>query len=379
MHGVCHVYLLQMICIVHKVCNRTRVKKMSLLAVEPPGPVDPALLATPGAFAWWYADLLDEYGDGAVLVWAWGLPFLPGIASAEREGRPEAPLGRPALGLAVYRAGRPYFYTLRAHAPDEVEGDGTTWRFGRSRIASRAHDDVRSLVADLDLDVPGGGRATARLEIAGAAARLDAVGASAHRWAPRTACARGTLTIESDGGRLAIAGRAWHDGNYAPAPLHRLGMRAWCWGRVALPDADLLWYALRGEDGADERWVVRLGPDGTGEAREDAGLVLGDWRRDRYGLTLPGRVSLGDALDVRAGAVVDRGPFYLRWLVSAREVDGRVGHGFAEVCRPDRVDLAPWRPFVRMRVDGPGRAAFLPLFTGPAEGRLGRLLRHWRG
>ena len=34
------------------------------------------VLDTPG-FAWWYLDVVDAEGTGLVLIWSFGLPFLP--------------------------------------------------------------------------------------------------------------------------------------------------------------------------------------------------------------------------------------------------------------------------------------------------------------
>ena len=71
--------------------------------------------------------------------------------------------------------------------------------------------------------------------------------------------------------------------------------------------------------------------------------------------------------------VVDSGPFYMRYLTRARAGDGEAT-GVAELIRPDRIDLARHRPFVRMRVQQPSsNSAWLPLFSGPKQGRIRRL------
>jgi len=49
-------------------------------------PLDRRLLEAPGGFAWWYLDALDARGDGLVVIWSFGLPFLPGYRSASRRG-----------------------------------------------------------------------------------------------------------------------------------------------------------------------------------------------------------------------------------------------------------------------------------------------------
>jgi hypothetical protein len=68
-------------------------------------------------------------------------------------------------------------------------------------------------------------------------------------------------------------------------------------------------------------------------------------------------------------------------LSEARTAAGELALGWSELCRPDRVDLAPHRPFVKMRVHraaGPN-SIWLPLFTGPRSGRVSRLVRQLIG
>ena len=50
-----------------------------MIAVGPSDvPFAPAMLETPGSLVWWYVDLVDDHGNGAVCIWSFGLPFLPG-------------------------------------------------------------------------------------------------------------------------------------------------------------------------------------------------------------------------------------------------------------------------------------------------------------
>ena len=72
-----------------------------------------AALQRPGGFAWWYLDLVDDNGYGLVLIWAWGLPFLPGLARDARRGQPSLPRERPAISFALYEGGRCTCYLLQ--------------------------------------------------------------------------------------------------------------------------------------------------------------------------------------------------------------------------------------------------------------------------
>ena len=69
---------------------------------DPHRPADRDLLASPGGFAWWYVDALDEQGNGIVCIWSWGLPFLPGDRAAHNPDKPAPDVTR-CQGFGVRR------------------------------------------------------------------------------------------------------------------------------------------------------------------------------------------------------------------------------------------------------------------------------------
>jgi hypothetical protein len=345
------------------------------------------LLDAPGGFVWWYADLVSPAGDGAVLIWAYGLPFLPGYADAARRGAAQRPGERPSLNLAVYRRGVPDFYLLQEYpaggAPSALTREQ---RIGRSTFRHEVGGGRCTLGATLDCDLPGTrARLTGSLRIEGAARSPGSppAGTPPHLWTPMTGPATGTLRLELDGRVFAqVEGRAYHDRNAGRVPLHDLRIDRWMWGRVPLADRELVYY-LTWPSGADRpiHFGVEIGVDGR-TTRTELEVELGRERISFGGLRRPERIRLRAAgrpwLDVVHTRVVDAGPFYLRMLSEARTAAGETAVGWSELCRPDRVDLAPHRPFVRMRVHrtaGPN-SMWLPLFTGPRTGRAARLLRH---
>ena len=129
--------------------------------------IDAHALATAGGFGWWYADIVDADGNGVVVIAAEGLPFLPGIASSARAGRPVLPTSRPSLLVAVYEQGICTFYGLRellgrTDLPGRLQGACADLEggheevlvFGDSTLRLR-HDDVVD------------GRAVSRLVVGG--------------------------------------------------------------------------------------------------------------------------------------------------------------------------------------------------------------------
>ena len=360
-------------------------------------PPDRTVLRSPGGFTWFYVDLVDDQGRGATVIWSWGLPFLPGYAGAARAGRPELPIDRPSVNIVVYEDGQERFYLLSELPGHECSWgeDGRSWRLGGCEFAwtdvpgGAGKSPTRSLRANLDLELPTGGRVTGNLWVTGSL-RRDPVGDGrdfsadrdcTHAWTPMIAAGRGGLELQTPGGEIRVDGRAYHDRNSATKPLHDLGIQSWWWGRVALPGRDLIFYRLTPSDaGAPPRdLVVEVAADGSCRARENAGLQVGRLRRSPWGLRWPTTASFPDSegrtVHVEVDALLDNGPFYQRYLLRGRCGDER-GYGIGEHLVPDRVDTDLLRPLVRMRVHrsaGPN-SMWLPLFSGDSDGRWARLL-----
>jgi len=358
---------------------------------------DPDVLRNPGGFTWFYVDLVDDQGQGATLIWSWGLPFLPGYARAARVGRPQLPIDRPSVNLVVYGGGRERFYLLSELPPDQCAwgDDGRSWRLGGCSFTwtdtpgAAGAAPTRALQATLDLALPTGGRATGQLWLSGPLRRdspdvhgvVPADPACTHLWTPMIAAGRGGLELNTPTGTLRIEGRGYHDRNSAAQPLHSLGIQSWWWGRVALPGRDLIFYRLTpSAPGAAPRdLVVEIAEDGTSRAREDAGLQVGRLHRSPWGLRWPSTATFPDPdgrpVQVEVSALLDNGPFYQRYLLRSR-CGSDEGYGIGENLVPDRVDTDLLRPLVRMRVHraaGPN-SMWLPLFSGDSDGRLRRLL-----
>lgn len=416
-------------------------------------PVPPDVFGSPGGFAWWYADVVTPAGDGAVLIWSYGLPFLPGYADAARRGAPQRPTDRPSVNLAVYRRGAPAFYLLQEHPAEPADGPAPrrpagVQEIGGCRFRFETDGGRCTLGAELDCALPGTrDRLTGTVRIVGAARRTGAApsggsaGASAdpsrktsiegvdgsidgsdrgsidgsidgpadgsadgsgngashpsvepssgagpsHLWTPMTGPAEGEVSLDVGGAPLVrIAGRAYHDRNHGRVPLHALGIGRWMWGRFPLARSERIYYLLWPEDGGEPVLLgVEIGHDGATRMTELT-AELGTERKAFGGLARPGRIALRERasgrpwLSVFHRATVDAGPFYLRLLSEGRTPEGEAAVGWGELCVPDRVDLAAHRPFVRMRVHRTrgANSPWLPLFTGPREGRAGRLLRH---
>lgn len=346
------------------------------------------ILRTCGGFAWWYVDARDSDGNGLVLIWSFGLPFLAGSRS------PGVPAERPALNLCLYRQGRPAFYLLTEYEPglSDVSCAGGSGRMAESSFqVVREAGEVR-LDCQLDLAIPRSPeRLRGSVRLRGPALQSGQTGADGfsgdHAWCPLSLAAHVEARFSFCGEELRVVGSGYFDSNFSRVPLHEQGIKRWHWGRCALSDGrTLVYYQITPKGSGSSQG---LGPkpqlhlvaqDRAGVCRTlDETLIWREPKRGTYGLVAPRRMHVdleGESLELSLEGPLDDGPFYQRFLLDAAGARGTRGHGFAEVVEPDLVDQAWQRPFIRMRIHRPrGENSFwLPLFSGSRRGRFRRLL-----
>lgn len=333
--------------------------------------------AAKGGFLWWYTDLRTPSGDGLVVIWSLGLPFLPGA----RANLPAK--SRPAVSVAHYRGGKQHLYLLQDYLSGDAELDLTTGSgvIGRSsyEVAHRAGNV--DLVITLNEPIPSSNdRLRGEVRVSGPAAALPAsqTAHAHHIWAPKTVHAKGHATLNYGGQVHHLTGSAYVDSNVSDTPLYCQGIRSWQWGRIAFPAYTLVYYEVEESQGARLRYLYRQRAD-EGLKRLGGRLTFGRFERGFYGLKVPREVVV-EAPDCsicsETVTLVEDGPFYTRGLLSARDESGDKGVGYCETVVPGKIDQ-PWqRPLVRMRTHQVGgqNSFFLPLFTGPKKGRADRLL-----
>lgn len=352
-----------------------------------------SVVAADGGFVWWYADLLDEAGNGLVVIWSLGLPFLPNT----RLGG--AATQRPSISFAYYPRGLPGFYLLQEH-PHHTVGtyspEGST-SIGASRFEVTTEGMTTRVNIELDEPLPNTSeRLVASIQLSGHSPTLvDPSEGAFHLWTPRLlhAEARADFTVGTR--HETLSGVGYFDGNASLLPLHDQGIESWRWARFTLGKRAFVVYDVGGTQ-PDARV---LEADGEGALRAlRAKPRFGDHQRGLYGITSPRRIELDleqERLICVASRQVDEGPFYQRFVLDVRSepievassvtarLAGNPGHsssarggGFYEVVVPDRIDR-PWqRPFIRMRTHriGGENSALLPFFTGWEDRRVSRVL-----
>ena len=339
--------------------------------------------AAPDGFAWWYLDLVDDEGNGVVVICSFALPFVPST-------------GRHAsINLAVYERGRSAWYGLCevSDARVDVGGPGSeaaagsdeTLTFGTSCIVVRRRAGRVTVEAWLDVCVPGVAVAHGLVVVDGVARAPDEEDTPdddpsvVHAWSPQTGPARGSARLMLDGKEMHIEGRGYHDRNGSLTPLGALGIRRWMWGRVSQPHEERIVYALwPAGDGAP--LVLGLVIDAAGRTTRVPHLRVDvDDGSTHFGMFDARGLRVVDEkgavfIDGRRTATLERGPFYVRGLWRSGGATG-----FYEDVAPARIGLPAHRPLVAMRVAvGPAPWSWwLPLFCGSAHNRLRRLILWW--
>ena len=331
---------------------------------------------------------LSNRGNGIVVIWSFGLPFLPGYASAERHGHPQLPRERPSVNVSVYREGKLDFYLLQEYQPGDVSWDEDgTWTFADCRFTSAVIGDDRVLEMSLDMPVPASTeRFTATAKIVGHA-RTQGPGESSnpvHDWSPLAGPSRATVTAHHGAREWQISGRGYHDRNGGNVGMHAQGFERWLWGRLPFEGFERIYYLSWPHAGEPQFYGLDVLADGTTQHAPALEVALGPTGRSYTGPVYPKSFSLTANgrpwLDIQTRHVVDEGPFYMRFMVSGKAA-GQTALGFGELVLPDAIDSDLMRPLVKMRVHHTARpnSMWLPLFTGPRDGRVSRLVSSWLG
>ncbi len=351
-----------------------------MIKIDNPRQQPPAsVLNDNGGFLWWYAEAVDDMGNGVVLIWSFGLPFLPGYMNAARAGRDALPVQNPSIALAVYEEHTLSAYVLHRLQPQEVHWSGDYWKFGDTEIRQEIVDGQCSLEAKINIPVMSrrDDPVEGVLRVTGSSPKWGEhpiESDTMHHWTPLALPAYGSVRVRTGKELLCACGRAYYDRNWSDRPLDQLGIAHWVWGRVACAAEDRVFYALWPEGGGEP---VLHGFEFSENGVEYVSLEA-EWqgaRRTLFGMSTWKKVTLlkeGEPwAEFSLTTPVDDGPFYLRYLVEG---------GTLEVITPSRIDMDIHRPLVRMRVSSDARnSIWLPLFQGFRRGRVPALLRSMVG
>ena len=185
-------------------------------------------MSAPGGFVWWYVDMLDAQGNGVVLIWSYGLPFLPGYTQAARSGQAPPAQQRPSLNVVVYQRARVVYYSLQEFGASQSGycAAREEWTFGRTRIRQLHESGRRTVEVTLDMDsLPGEPPLTGHLRVQGVV-RESATWTGAvdrgHDWSPVLTHAHATGELRCGHRVWPVDAPAYHDRNASPVHVDAL-------------------------------------------------------------------------------------------------------------------------------------------------------------
>ena len=296
-----------------------------------------------GGYAWWYFDAISDDGRFALsAIFFVGSVFSPSYASRIRRG--ELPSADDHLGvnLAIYRVdgsgARHLTWVMSEYGKDSLDvRDGLA--IGSSRVevlpggALKLHFRERTapffwVMWGLGCPVEG----TVTLEPQAPPLDLhdliDTPGRG-HRWWLRMPRAR--VKVKFSAPEIAFEGTGYHDINTGDERLEA-GFSHWSWARFHGDDSarDLVLYQLRPRQGAPRAWLVD-----SGKIRSAVEFSQGPSRAVGWGLTLP-TSNAADGVCAVPTIVLDRSPFYARYLAELRDGDRVWARGLGEFLDLDR-------------------------------------------
>lgn len=346
----------------------------------------PQTYQSPGGFIWWYLDIRDPQGNGIVLIWAFGLPFLPNYASQARQGNGPKPIERPSLNLSVYKQGKLDFYLLQEYDPTDCDSTEHHWRFKESLILFEQVSGCGQLKIELNCPIPNSSETlTGHIQFDGPL-RKGTFGRSdpTHQWTPIMVAAEGSVHLKCGKSTYEFSGRGYHDRNAGTHPLHELDIDTWWWGRLAFEESELIFYALFPKKQDSPLFLaLEVDQEGNTHKLQQPTIRFTEHRRSLYGMRWSQHLEISltendtGTIHIDLNHKIEDGPFYQRFMCEARCDTHGTAYGYVEQILPDKVDLDWMRPLVKMRVHqlGKDNSMWLPLFTGPRRERLKRLFQ----
>lgn len=334
------------------------------------------LIDEPGGYEWTYYDGFS--GDGSVgftAIWFRGVPMSPNYSRAIERGG--VPVDHAAFAFHLYRDRRTVASWL-------VEGDG------RGLFSEDPGAPLRFGGGSLWLEQGSGGELNARIAVDGRSPVLgrrvegeidlrfpavdlgDLAGGqidrsrSDHYWVPSSPVGTFSAALDLSGrlrgrDRLRFTGEAYHDRNLGFSPLMTHDVD-WIWGRLHSREHTLIFFSVVPDGGtADDLEIRQVLLISDGRLRREAKDLHLDvdraphWATLRYPSTITGTADGDDRLRLRVDRphLLESGPFYHRMIASIEAEWGEdrlAGEGTIEYFRPDRLRIAPFRPFIRTRV-----------------------------
>ena len=312
-------------------------------------------ISGPGAYEWWYADVLSDNGEwGIVVILFRGMPMSPTYLK-----NPESMMA--GCAVSIYHRG-----TRIAFSFSEQPLSQATYEEHRVDVAMKgarlhiAEDGALHVHASVPCDADGRSVCvdlqTAPLDLVTAKpAEIDDV----HAWvlaAPRVQARAAFTILERDEAVCDVAFDAvlYHDHNLGKRAMHH-DYRDWYWGRVHTDATTYVFLATpRSADSCAH--VYEISPAGAVTPWSQVEIIYSEPTVTMMGrvckkkITLRGRSGEGamQQLECRNTTACEDGPFYQRYISEWLLNGTPCGQGMSEYMDVARMESAWIRPFLRL-------------------------------
>ncbi len=333
----------------------------------------PVLKTTTGSYEWWYFDGEDHKGEYQfVVIFFEGCPFSPDyIRTSEKYPDHVNSFAEehPAISISVYRNGKTIFYSLAEYSKSEsiFNRDKISVKVGKNTLEGFIENEQLVFALRLEELLPTGEKFSGILRFSSPAIKngllktdSDTENTQSHTWnlTQPKAFVKGVISINQKDRHekpIIFEGTGYHDHNLGIEPM-RNAFKDWYWGRIHFNDLTLVYYLMNQHGNiVPKAWLI--GPDNASILDETTDIQVDGNKTNAFLLSAGRRIVIKfekRRIQLNTEDVLDSGPFYYRFNVSARltsadEEENQYTSGIAEYIRPERIRKRIFWPLVRMR------------------------------
>ncbi len=326
-----------------------------------------------GSYEWWYFDGEDNKGEYQfVVIFYEGCPFSPDyirISEKHPEHINSFADEHPAISISVYRNGKPIFYSLAEYSKSEAifNRDKISIKVGKNTLEGFIENGQLVFALRLEEVLPTGEKFSGILRFSSPVPQDGLLTSEPHNHTTKShswnltqpkAFVKGVISINQKDRHekpIIFEGIGYHDHNIGSEPM-RNAFKDWYWGRVHFDDMTLVYYFMNQHDKiVPMAWLI--GPDNASIINETVDIKIDGNKTNSFFLSSGRRIVINfknRKVQLNAEDVLDSGPFYYRFNVSARltstdEEENQLTSGIAEYIRPERIRKRLFWPLIRMR------------------------------
>ncbi len=300
----------------------------------------------PGSYRWWYLDAISDDGEKAlVAIFFIGSVFSPHYARRRDSGEIAHPEDHIAINVALYEKGRRVAWVFSEYGRHALTLAKRRLRVEKSALSYNENGGLEIDIDDITVARRKRLNGLIRVEPLEAPLTKDYVTlADGHEWRAHVPRARVTANFRG----FDFSGTGYHDENRGIEPIEK-GFSSWSWGRFHDGPGTRVFFDT---ESRGTRTVSTIETGGLVNSEKHAARIvrpsLSNWLLPVPTSYVGGRSANGSLRIVQPTRVIDRAPFYVRFLASsARDPGAPLTLGMAEHLSLERTT----RPIVRRMVN----------------------------